>query len=209
MKDLYDNRRNHKIIFLPFPEPDNEGFKAILNNKFDAIATSALMVLFLVSPLLTIQKFSGLLKSRNRALNPIGSKTNLVQSFGADSKSIVIEGYVSSINLGSGGGSDFDQILQKANLTLSNNNVMRRFKVDYLKTATQYQRRFLVIDNNDYDIVIINSIQVDEDADDPFIYRVRLECISVRPYETNEFYLQLIGNSLVNQLSQSIADVAF
>ena len=115
MKDLYDSRRNHKIIFLPFPEPDNEGFKSILNNKFDVIATSALMVLFLISPLLTIQKFSGLLKSRNRALNPIGSKTNLVQSFGADSKSIVIEGYVSSINLGSAGGSDFDQLLQKAN----------------------------------------------------------------------------------------------
>lgn len=190
-------KKNHSILFLPYPDT-KQASKTVTKDV-------AMLLLFLASPLLNITNLKYSLNARNRSLNPLGKFRNIRQNFGTDSKTYTMSGYITPVQA-------FDptlvKVIQKRFATKEEDfgSVLFSFaKTLYLKKAVQNQKKFFLMDNNDFDIVTIDNFDYEEDEYDPYIYKITLQVTSVRFYdEQKEFYTQLIEDGIMAGVAQAI-----
>ena len=173
---LYDTKL-HKIYLIPL-----EVAGAILN--------------YFTDPLVYVRSFGGNLSARNRDLNPIGLKRNLRQHFGSNSNKVTLDCYISpledkNVNLG------IDLINKAVNTTT--------LKWQYLKTAIHEQTQFLLLYNNDFEVVSLDVLDYRENATKPYIYDITLQATSLRVYDGLPYFLgELSQNVLMNGIAQNL-----
>ena len=185
-------------MFLPYPDT-NQSSKVI---GMDV----AMLLLFLASPLLNITNLKYSLNARNRSLNPLGKYRNIRQNFGTDSKTYNLSGYITPVQA-------FDPSLVKVIQKFMGqkedfgSTLFSFAKTLYLKKAVQNQKKFFLMDNNDFDIVTIDNFDYEEDEYDPYIYHINLQVTSVRYYdERKTFYKQMVEDGIMAGVAQAIVN---
>lgn len=202
---------------MPYWDPDGKDTWLANNtsNLGNASVWSLLMGLFFLSPLINVQQYDSNLNARNRDLNPIGSKNNVRQNFGADSNKIRLTGFISPLIIRNPGISapEFESDLLSNILGFAGNadssKLLNMFKITFLKNTILYQKKFFVVTNNDFDIVTIDNMSYKESENDPHVYRVQLECTSVRNYQAENFLSQLASDTIINGFATTFANLVF
>lgn len=146
---------------------------------------------FITDPLVYIRNFGGNLSARNRDLNPIGLKRNLRQHFGSNSNKIILDGYISPME---NRGTIFNSLQQGVAVNSTRNKFL------FLKTAILNQMKFLILYNNDFEIVTLDVLDYKESATKPYIYDITLQATSIRSYDGLKFYLHELATDVVLNL---------
>ena len=193
----------HKIWLIPLDLKINTlaigtgiiggGVNAIVGGGIGVGAAS--FVDFLTDPIVYVRSLGGVLSARNRDLNPIGLKRNIRQHFGANSNKLMLDTYISPIeNPVTFGGSFTTALLDRTAI-----------KFAFLKTAILQQMKFLLIHNNDIEVVTLDLIDYKENAVKPYIYDIMLQATSIRSYDGYPNYLrQLTEDVVLNTVAQNL-----
>lgn len=150
---------------------------------------------FFFSPLIFVEKIRARTDARNRDLNPIGVKRNLRQHFGMNSRKIQLSGFISPI-------AEYQdtEIFGRKTATATT-----QIKYQVLKHGQLNQNRFLIIWNNDFDVVTIDAMEYEEDEEFPYVYHIKMAMTSLRIYDGFKYYLESLGQDVViNTLIQNI-----
>ena len=181
------NTKLHQIWLIPLSPELITG--AVLGSLF----SDNTLIGYMKTPLVFVRSLGGSLSARNRDLNPIGLKRNLRQHFGSNSNKIMIDAYISPLEKNSDG--SFIEQLSQSTAT----------KFAILKHALLEQTKFLLIHNNDYEVVTLDLIDYKENAIKPYIYDLVLQATSIRTYDGYKNYLSRLGLDVgINVLAQNI-----
>ena len=188
---LYDTKL-HKIWLVPL---DIFGAGLIAGSVAGAFLEINSFKDYLINPLVFVRNMGGNLSARNRDLNHIGLKRNIRQHFGSNSTKVTLDCYISPM------GHVFSDILSDTKFAVSKT----RAKFLYLKNAIHQQTNFLLLHNNDFEIVTLDVLDYKENAKKPYIYDLTLQATSIRSYDgLNEYYLNLGKDIFINTIVQNL-----
>jgi len=152
----------------------------------------------MITPLVYVTQMKGKLEARNKDLNPIGLKRNIRQNFGANSKKYTITGYISPLGETTAG-------IDSTSRTGSLAKTIASTKLLTLKNSLLHQTKFIIVGNNDFDIITIDSLEDSENEDEPFVYDVSITATSLRVYDNFPSYLASLATDIgLNTLMSNI-----
>jgi hypothetical protein len=152
---------------------------------------------YLINPLVFVRSMGGNLSARNRDLNPIGLKRNIRQHFGSNSNKVTLDCYISPMEHSFSG---FSTTLQD---TIAIDKTTAKFL--YLKNAIHDQTNFLLLYNNDFEVVTLDVLDYKENAKKPYIYDLLLQATSIRSYDGwNKYLFNLSKDIAINTIAQNL-----
>ena len=193
---LYDTKL-HKIWLVPLDITGVLAGGVVATSKLGGIGGDINNFSnYLISPLVYVRSMSGNLSARNRDLNPIGLKRNIRQHFGSNSNKVVLDAYISPIE------NTFVEFNNPLGRDIAVTGTASKFL--FLKTAILNQIRFLLLYNNDFEVVTLDVLDYKEHATKPYIYDISLQATSIRSYDGYPFYLAQLGSDIfMNTLAQN------
>ena len=189
---LYDTRL-HRIYIVPIDA-------ALLSIVGISSITSGYSSFkdFLKAPFIHVRDIRTSQSARNADLNPIGMKRNPRQNFGANSNKIVIDGYITPLKPN-------NEFVNSDYSILSSLLSSTSIKLAVLKYATLNQSKFMIIHNNDFEVVTFDEFSYTENANAPYIFDISINATSIRRYDGFKDSLKsLMSDITINTIAQNI-----
>ena len=188
----------------------------------DYKVTAAMMLAFVLQPMIDAQSVEEELTNRVQNLNPIGALYNERQSFGANSSDWSIDGYISDMKAIGNVTNIFNKFIaaepslsfDASELDPSGNtwesaksylNIpINRFRLSMLRYCVYNAVPVFIITNTSWDIITIDKFKVKEIDDEVYTYSIRLEGKSVlrrKEYGIAEVAKDTVINSVLSSLA--------